>query len=121
MKERESPVVHQQVRGPDQFRVDSDAFHASILAYIPVQLVVEPVLGNIFFEKCSWDKILCSPSSTTSRLSKAGSSRPVESYLNLTDICDLYFNQQYPICLFVTDGCVIENVSSGNKLTRECV
>ena len=51
MKERESPVVHQQVRGPDQFRVDSDAFHASILAYIPVQLVVEPVLGNIFFEK----------------------------------------------------------------------
>ena len=51
MKERESPVVHQQVRGPDQFRVDSDAFHASILAYIPVQLVVEPVLGNIFFGK----------------------------------------------------------------------
>ena len=24
-------------------------------------------------------------------------------------------------CLFVTDGCVIENVSSGNKLTPECV
>ena len=48
---RVQPVVHQQVRGPDQFRVDSDAFHASILAYIPVQLVVEPVLGNIFFEK----------------------------------------------------------------------
>ena len=48
---RVQPVVHQQVRGPDQFRVDSDAFHASIFAYIPVQLVVEPVLENIFFEK----------------------------------------------------------------------
>ena len=97
MKEREAPVVHQQVRGPDQFRVDSDAFHASILAYIPVQLVVEPVLGNVFFEKCSLDRILCSPSSTTSRLSKAGSSRPVTGSSYFIDICDLYFNQQYPL------------------------
>ena len=54
--------------------------------------------GEYFlWKKCSLDRIICSPSSTTSRLSKAGSSRPVIGSLYFTDICDLYFNQQYPM------------------------
>ena len=121
MKEREAPVVHQQVRGPDQFRVDSDAFHASIFAYIPVQLVVEPILGNVSLEKMQLGQ--------NSLLTKFNHKQVIKSWFFsscgkarcISQIFVIYILINNTQCLFVTDGCVIENVSSGNKLTRECV
>ena len=41
------PVVHEQVRGPDELGVHPDTPHSPVLTRVPVQLVVQPILkGN---------------------------------------------------------------------------